>query len=67
MVDSGLESGRACGKNTANNKDCIGNTWSRYRQQDSVSMAVSLVGRYKGVKMAVSSRLRESAEAQEKC
>ena len=47
-------------------KSCIGSTWCRYRQQDSVSMAVSLVGRYKGVKMAVSGCLRESAEAQGK-
>ena len=67
MVDSGLESGRACGKALRTVKSCIGSTWCRYRQQDSVSMAVSLVGRYKGVKMAVSSCLRESAEAQERC
>ena len=72
MVDSGLESGRACGKALRTVKSCIGSTWCRYGQQDSVSMAVSLVGRYKGlmaphkIKMTVNVCLRESAEAQGK-
>ena len=70
MVDSGLESGRACGKALHTVKSCIGSTWCRYGQPYSVSMAVSLVGRYKGlraphkIKMAVNVCLRESAEAQ---
>ena len=66
MVNAGLESGRAQGKALRTVKSCVGSTWCRYGQQDSVSMAVSLVGRYKGVKMAVSGCLRESAEAQGK-
>ena len=72
MVDAGLESGHAYGKALRTVKSCVGSTWCRYGQQDSVSMAVSLEDRYKGlraphkIKMAVSGCLRECAEAQGK-
>mmetsp|Transcript_47884 Transcript_47884/g.113790 ORF Transcript_47884/g.113790 Transcript_47884/m.113790 type:complete len:1081 (-) Transcript_47884:201-3443(-) len=72
MVDAGLESGHAYGKSLRTVKSCVGSTWCRYGQQDSVSMAVTLENRYKGlrsphkIKMAVSGCLRECAEARGK-
>eukprot|EP00441_Pelagodinium_beii_P007343 CAMPEP_0197703570 /NCGR_PEP_ID=MMETSP1338-20131121/125504_1 /TAXON_ID=43686 ORGANISM="Pelagodinium beii, Strain RCC1491" /NCGR_SAMPLE_ID=MMETSP1338 /ASSEMBLY_ACC=CAM_ASM_000754 /LENGTH=1065 /DNA_ID=CAMNT_0043287467 /DNA_START=51 /DNA_END=3248 /DNA_ORIENTATION=+ len=72
LVEAGFESGHAYGKALRTVKSCVGSTWCRYGQQDSVSMAVALEDRYKGVraphkiKMAVSGCLRECAEAQGK-
>jgi nitrite reductase (NADH) large subunit len=72
MVEAGLESGQAYGKALRTVKSCVGSTWCRFGQQDSVSMAVSLEDRYKGIrsphkmKMGVSGCLRECAEAQGK-
>ena len=72
LVDAGLESGHAYGKALRTVKSCVGSTWCRYGQQDSVSMACTLENRYKGlraphkIKMAVSGCLRECAEAQGK-
>jgi len=72
LVDAGLESGQAYGKALRTVKSCVGSTWCRYGQQDSVTMAVTLENRYKGIrsphklKMAVSGCLRECAEAQGK-
>lgn len=72
LVDAGFETGQAYGKALRTVKSCVGSTWCRYGQQDSVTMAVLLEERYKGlrcphkVKMGVSGCLRECAEAQGK-
>ncbi|CAK0831398.1 unnamed protein product [Prorocentrum cordatum] len=72
LVDAGMESGQAYGKSLRTVKSCVGSTWCRYGQQDSVTMAVILENRYKGIrsphkmKMGVSGCLRECAEAQGK-
>ncbi|CAE8593528.1 unnamed protein product [Polarella glacialis] len=72
LVDAGMETGQAYGKALRTVKSCVGTSWCRYGQQDSVTMAVSLEDRYKGLraphkfKMAVSGCLRECAEAQGK-
>lgn len=69
---SGLESGHAYGKALRTIKSCVGSTWCRYGVQDSVSFAVRLENRYKGLrsphkmKSAVSGCVRECAEAQGK-
>jgi nitrite reductase (NADH) large subunit len=53
-------------------KSCVGNTWCRYCVQDSVTMAINIENRYRGLrsphklKMAVSGCTRECAEAQGK-
>mmetsp|Transcript_635 Transcript_635/g.1191 ORF Transcript_635/g.1191 Transcript_635/m.1191 type:complete len:1116 (+) Transcript_635:79-3426(+) len=68
----GLESGHAYGKALRTVKSCVGSTWCRYGVQDSVSFAVRVENRYKGVrsphkmKSAVSGCIRECAEAQGK-
>jgi len=72
LVDAGFESGHAYGKALRTVKSCVGSTWCRYGVQDSVSMAITLENRYRGVrsphkmKMAVSGCTRECAEAQSK-
>merc|ERR1719401_1177060 len=72
LVDAGMESGQAYGKALRTVKSCVGSTWCRFGQQDSVSLAVVLENRYKGIrsphkmKMGVSGCLRECAEAQGK-
>ena len=69
---AGLESGHAYGKALRTVKSCVGSTWCRYGVQDSVSFAVRVENRYKGVrsphkmKSAVSGCVRECAEAQGK-
>jgi nitrite reductase (NADH) large subunit len=68
----GMESGHAYGKALRTVKSCVGETWCRYGVQDSVSMAIRLELRYRGlraphkIKMAVSGCVRECAEAQGK-
>ena len=53
-------------------KSCVGSTWCRFGLDDSVSLAIELENRYKGlraphkIKMAVSGCTRECAEAQGK-
>jgi nitrite reductase (NADH) large subunit len=53
-------------------KSCIGSTWCRYGVQDSVSLAIELELRYRGIrsphkiKAGVSGCARECAEAQSK-
>ena len=65
----GLESGHAYGKALRTVKSCVGSTWCRYGVQDSVSFAVKVENRYKGIrsphkmKSAVSGCVRECAEA----
>eukprot|EP00559_Dactyliosolen_fragilissimus_P005293 CAMPEP_0184862660 /NCGR_PEP_ID=MMETSP0580-20130426/7082_1 /TAXON_ID=1118495 /ORGANISM="Dactyliosolen fragilissimus" /LENGTH=1124 /DNA_ID=CAMNT_0027360613 /DNA_START=342 /DNA_END=3716 /DNA_ORIENTATION=- len=69
---AGFESGHAYGKALRTVKSCVGSTWCRYGVQDSVSFAVQVENRYKGVrsphkmKSAVSGCARECAEAQSK-
>lgn len=72
LVEGGMESGHAYGKALRTVKSCVGSTWCRYGQQDSVDMAVRIEQRYRGlraphkIKMAVSGCARECAEAQSK-
>jgi len=72
VLDAGMESGHAYGKALRTVKSCVGETWCRYGVQDSVSMAIRLEERYRGLraphklKLAVSGCARECAEAQSK-
>jgi nitrite reductase (NADH) large subunit len=72
LVDAGFESGHAYGKALRTVKSCVGTTWCRYGQQDSVGLAIKLEQRYRGlraphkIKAAVSGCTRECAEAQSK-
>ncbi|HEX4023700.1 MAG TPA: nitrite reductase large subunit NirB [Steroidobacteraceae bacterium] len=72
LVDAGFESGHAYGKAVRTVKSCVGSSWCRYGVQDSVSLAIELEHRYKGLrsphklKFAVSGCTRECAEAQGK-
>jgi len=72
LVDAGFESGHAYGKALRTVKSCVGTTWCRYGVQDSVSLAIELELRYRGLrsphklKSAVSGCARECAEARGK-
>ncbi|HEY3698735.1 MAG TPA: nitrite reductase large subunit NirB, partial [Spongiibacteraceae bacterium] len=72
LINAGFETGHAYGKAVRTVKSCVGSTWCRYGQQDSVSMAIAIENRYKGLraphklKFAVSGCTRECAEAQSK-
>lgn len=72
LIAVGMETGHAYGKSLRTVKSCVGSTWCRYGVQDSVSMAILLENRYKGLrsphklKLAVSGCTRECAEAQSK-
>ncbi|WP_327141790.1 nitrite reductase large subunit NirB [Nocardia sp. NBC_01327] len=72
LVEVGMESGHAYGKSLRTVKSCVGSTWCRYGQQDSVGMAVLLEKRYRGlrsphkIKLGVSGCARECAEARGK-
>jgi nitrite reductase (NADH) large subunit len=72
LVAAGFESGHAYGKALRTVKSCVGSTWCRYGVQDSVSLAVMLELRYRGIraphkiKAGVSGCARECAEAQSK-
>ncbi|WP_025885142.1 nitrite reductase large subunit NirB [Asaia prunellae] len=72
LINAGFETGHAYGKSTRTVKSCVGSTWCRYGVQDSVSQALDLENRYKGLrsphklKFAVSGCTRECAEAQSK-
>jgi nitrite reductase (NADH) large subunit len=72
LIAEGFESGHAYGKALRTVKSCVGSTWCRYGVQDSVSYAVFIENRYKGIraphkiKGAVSGCIRECAEAQSK-
>lgn len=72
LLEAGFESGHAYGKAFRTCKTCVGSTWCRYGQQDSVGLGVRIEHRYKGLraphklKMAVSGCTRECAEAQGK-
>jgi len=72
LVAAGFETGQAYGKSVRTVKSCVGSTWCRYGVLDSVSMAIAIEERYKGLrsphklKFAVSGCTRECAEAQSK-
>ena len=72
LVDAGFETGHAYGKAVRTVKSCVGSTWCRYGVLDSVTMAIDIENRYKGLraphklKFAVSGCTRECAEAQSK-
>jgi nitrite reductase (NADH) large subunit len=72
LCDAGFESGHAYGKALRTVKSCVGSTWCRFGVQDSVSLAIRIENRYKGLraphklKSAVSGCARECAEAQGK-
>ncbi|MCF2442787.1 nitrite reductase large subunit NirB [Dyadobacter sp. CY345] len=72
LIDAGFESGHAYGKALRTVKSCVGSTWCRFGVQDSVSFAIEIEDRYKGIraphkfKSAVSGCIRECAEAQSK-
>lgn len=72
LIDAGFESGQAYAKSLRTVKSCVGSTWCRFGLDDSVTMAIELENRYKGLrsphklKMGVSGCTRECAEAQAK-
>lgn len=72
LIAAGFESGHAYGKSLRTVKSCVGSTWCRFGVQDSVSFAIEVENRYKGlraphkIKSAVSGCIRECAEAQSK-
>ncbi|GAA2792551.1 nitrite reductase large subunit NirB [Saccharopolyspora taberi] len=72
LVDAGFESGHAYGKALRTVKSCVGTDWCRYGVQDSVTMAIRLELRYRGlrsphkIKAGVSGCARECAEARGK-
>ena len=72
LTDAGFESGHAYGKSLRTVKSCVGSTWCRFGVQDSVSMAIELELRYRGLrsphklKLGVSGCARECAEARGK-
>ncbi len=72
LIDAGFESGHAYGKSLRTVKSCVGSTWCRYGLDESVSFAIELEERYKGLrsphklKGGVSGCIRECAEARGK-
>ena len=72
LIAAGFESGHAYGKSLRTVKSCVGSTWCRYGVDDSMSLAIELENRYKGlrtphkIKFGVSGCTRECAEAQSK-
>lgn len=72
LIAAGFETGHAYAKGLRTVKSCVGTTWCRYGQQDSVGLAIRIENRYKGMrsphklKSAVSGCIRECAEAQSK-
>ncbi len=72
LIEEGFESGHAYGKALRTVKSCVGSTWCRFGLHDSVSFAIEVEDRYKGLraphklKGGVSGCVRECAEAQSK-
>ncbi len=72
LIDAGFESGHAYGKSLRTVKSCVGSTWCRFGLHDSVSFAIEIENRYKGLrsphklKGGVSGCIRECAEAKAK-
>ncbi|MDF2461031.1 MAG: nitrite reductase large subunit [Candidatus Saccharibacteria bacterium] len=50
MRDVGLKSGQAYGKSMRTVTTCLGTDWCRYGVQDSTSMGIRLVDRYRGLR-----------------
>lgn len=69
LIAAGFESGHAYGKALRTVKSCVGSTWCRFGMDESVSFAIDLENRYKGIraphkiKGGVSGCIRECAEA----
>lgn len=72
LIDAGFESGHAYGKALRTVKSCVGSTWCRFGLHDSVSFAIRIEERYRGlrsphkIKGGVSGCVRECAEAKSK-
>ena len=72
LIEAGFESGHAYGKALRTVKSCVGSTWCRFGLHDSVSFAIQIEERYRGlraphkIKSAVSGCIRECAEAKSK-
>ena len=72
LIDAGFESGHAYGKSLRTVKSCVGSTWCRYGMHESVSFAIEIENRYRGLrsphklKGGVSGCIRECAEARGK-
>ncbi len=72
LIAAGFESGHAYGKALRTVKSCVGSTWCRFGLHDSVTFAIEIEDRYKGIrsphklKGGVSGCVRECAEAQAK-
>ncbi|MGL6267430.1 MAG: nitrite reductase large subunit NirB, partial [Chitinophagaceae bacterium] len=72
LIEAGFESGHAYGKSLRTVKSCVGSTWCRFGLHDSVSFAIQIEERYRGlraphkIKGGVSGCIRECAEAQSK-
>ncbi len=72
LINAGFESGHAYGKALRTVKSCVGSTWCRFGLHDSVSFAIEIEERYRGlraphkIKGGVSGCIRECAEAQGK-
>jgi nitrite reductase (NADH) large subunit len=72
LIEAGFESGHAYGKALRTVKSCVGSTWCRFGLHDSVSYAVRIEERYRGLraphkfKSGVSGCIRECAEARSK-
>ena len=72
LIEAGFESGHAYAKGLRTVKSCVGSSWCRYGVQDSVSFAIAIENRYKGIraphkfKGAVTGCLRQCAEVDNK-
>ena len=72
LIIEGFETGQAYGKSLRTVKSCVGSTWCRYGMDESVSFAIEIEHRYKGIrsphkfKGGVSGCIRECAEARGK-
>lgn len=72
LIDAGFESGHAYGKSLRTVKSCVGSTWCRYGMHESVTFAIEIEKRYRGLrsphkfKGGVSGCIRECAEARGK-
>ncbi|MDB5279716.1 MAG: assimilatory nitrite reductase large subunit precursor [Ferruginibacter sp.] len=72
LINAGFESGHAYGKSLRTVKSCVGSTWCRFGLHDSVSYAIRIEERYRGlrsphkIKGGVSGCIRECAEAKSK-
>ena len=72
LIAAGFESGHAYGKSLRTVKSCVGATWCRYGMHESVTFAIEIENRYRGLrsphklKGGVSGCIRECAEARGK-